>query len=408
MVTSRSLLEYREDVLALLSPLTPIDLSLTNAVGCVLVADVLARDAVPPLAVAAYDGYAVRAADLAGAKARAVTLTVSHDVLPGAAPTRLARGAAARVARGASMPFGADAVVAKPVGDVARVTLATEPSPGDGVDAPGLHAPRGSVVVAEGTRLGPGHIAALAAAGRSSVLVRPAPRVVILTVGSELVQTATSAHPSLAPDEPVRDASGALVAALVNAAGARLVRVVTVPDDAKALRQAIDDASLQADLVLTLGGMSDDWRDVVLPVLTGAFGAHRETVRLSPADAHALGTVGDSDGRAVVLLGLPGHPVDAASAFAGYVRHAILTLRGLDPQLPQAQAAVAWQSPYGYAQVTPVRRAEQDGRAAVEPVAVGPRATLADLAAADGLAVVPESVTGVRQGDVLDVLWWQR
>ncbi len=407
-MTSRSLLEYRDDVLALLQPLTPIDLSLTHAVGCVLVADVLARDAVPPLAIAAYDGFAVRAEDLAGASRRAVSLPVSHDVLPGAAPTRLARGAAARVSRGASIPFGADAVVARPLASTARVTFEAEPAAGDGIDVPGLHAERGSVVVPEGTRLGPGHIAALAAAGRASVLVRPAPRVVIVTVGSELVQTATSAHPSLAPDEPVRDASGALMSALVTAAGARLVRVVTVPDDARALRQAIDDAALQADLVLTLGGMSDDWRDVVVPVLTGAYGARRETVRLSPADAHVLGIVGDSDGRAVVLLGLPGHPVDAAAAFAGYVRHAILTLRGLDPQLPQAHAAVAWKSPFGYAQVAPVRRTERDGRAAVEPVAAGAAATLADLAAADGLAVVPESVTGVLQGDVVDVLWWQR
>ena len=409
-MTSHSLDEHRADVLALLSPLAPLNLSLADAVGCVMVADYVAPRAVPPLALASRDGYAVRSLDTRGARAQPVTLRITHDALPGGSPTRLAPGAAVRVVRGAALPFGADAVVVRGEGTAASVTVDGEAAPGAGVMGVGAEVAEGSVIVAAGRRLTAGHVVALAACGAASVTVRPSPRVVIIVVGSEIEPRGRSPHPAVAPEEPVAESPGPMLAVLVEAIGARVVRVASVPDDAPSLRASIDDAAIQADLVITVGGLSSDWNDVVEPVLSHAYGVEVRTVRLSPGGRHGLGTIGPGDGRPVVLLALPGHPVEAAAAFAAYLSDALLELRGAAsvPARARAAAGVGWPSPFGFAQVVAVERQRGSGGATIAPVGDPLAPTLSDMAAADGLALIAEATTEVREGDGIDVLWWAR
>lgn len=392
-------------MIARLTPLTPLHLSLADAVGSVLAADAVAREDVPVVAIAACDGYAVRAADVAGAARKAVTLPVTQDIVPGHSPTRLARKAAARVARGATMPFGADAVVAGPTDDAVNVLVRVPVAAGDGVTGIGDYARAGDVIAPVGAVVGPGHVAAMAAAGMSNVTVTPSPRVAIVAVGSELRQRAAAGHPAANPAEAVPDASSGLLAALISSVGGRVVRTMVVGDDPPALRRAIEDVVLQADLVITLGGMSDDWQDVVMPVLAAAYGVERFAVRLSPGDAHGIGSVGEVEGKEVLLLALPGHPMDVAAAFAGYVRDAVIALRGGSLERASLEVGSHWLSPFGYAQVVPVMRAEKDGKAVVSPPSTE-AATLADLARADGLALVAEDVTTVAPPQRVDVVWW--
>jgi molybdopterin molybdotransferase len=406
-VTSRSLEEHRLDVLALLAPLSPLDLTLADALGCVLAVDVVAREAVPGLPIAARDGFAVRSSETRGARMRPVTLAVTHDVLPGHDATRLMPGTAARIARGGALPHGADAVVAQPTTAAVTVILDSEAAAGEGVVEAGGHWKADDVVVAAGTRLGAGHIASMAACGFATVRVRPSPRVAVVAVGSELRGHIASLHPSIAPAEPTLDASGPLLAAMLTSAGARVVRTLAVPDDAPLLRQAIEDAALQADLVVTLGGVSDDWHDVVGPLLTHAYGGQLRRVRLMPGEQQGFGTVGDGNAAPVVLLALPGDPVDAAAAFAGYGIDAIMRMRGLDVVRPTATVQQGWSAPFGFAQVVPVRRAE-GSRDRVSPVGDPANPLLRDIAAADGVALVAEDTVEVKKGDALPILWWQR
>jgi len=406
-VTSRSLEEHRSDVLALLAPLSPLDLTLADALGCVLAVDVVAREAVPGLPIAARDGFAVRASDTRGARMRPVNLPVTHDVLPGHGPTRLMPLTAARIARGGALPYGADAVVARPTTATVSVFLDAEAAAGEGVVDTGDHWKAGDKVVEAGTRLGAGHIASMAACGFATVRVRPSPRVAVVAVGSELRGHVASLHPSVAPAEPTVDASGPLLAAMLTSAGARVVRTLAVPDDAPLLRQAINDAALQADLVVTLGGVSDDWHDVMGPMLTHAYDGQLRRVRLMPGDQQGFGKVGDGDAAPVVLLALPGDPVDAAAAFAGYGIDAIMRMRGLDVVRPTAMVQQGWKAPFGFAQVVPVRRAEGT-RDRVSPVGDPANPLLRDIAAADGVALVAEDTVEVKKGDALPILWWQR
>jgi len=283
-----------------------------------------------------------------------------------------------------------------------------EAHPGAGVVGVGAEVAEGDVIISQGARLSAGHIAALASCGAASVTVRPSPRVVILVVGSELQPHGGAPHPSVATEEPVADATGPMLAVLVEAMGARVVRVVSVPDDAPALRTSIDDSALQADLVITVGGMSSDWDDIVEPVLSHAYGVDIRRVRLSPGSRQGIGTIGPGDGRPVVLLAVPGHPVDAAASFAAYISDALLELRGVANARSRAIAGVAWAAPFGFSHVLPIARQGPSEGAPIAPVGDPFAPTLRDMASADGLALIAEATTEVRVGDSVDVLWWAR
>lgn len=404
-MTSRSLDEHRLDVLGRVAPLAPLDLTLAEAVGCVLVADAIAPDHVPPVPMAAHDGFAVRSEDARGAHMRSVRLPVTHDARAGEAPSRLLPGTSVRVASGASLPFGADAVVARPTEAAGAVLLDAEVTAGDGVVPRGAHGGRGEVLVTAGTVVGPGQVAALAAAGLATAVVRPSPRVAIVAVGTELVAPGAAARRAGGPEEPVFEAAGALLAALVAGAGGRVARVVSVPDEPRALRAAIDDAAVRAELVLVVGGLSGDWADVARPVLEHAYDVHVHSVRVRPGEVHGVGAASDGRGGRVPLLALPGPPLAAAAAFMGYVRDAIGRLKGKDVPLAPARAAAAFAVPAGAAHVVPVAR---DGAGGERAAIIGnpARPTLRDLAAADGLALLDEQSGGAAKGGALQVAWW--
>lgn len=406
-MTSRSLEQHRKDLVELLAPLSPLDLTLADAMGCVLAIDVVTPQAIPAVPIAARDGFAIRSSDARGARMRPITLPVSHDVLPGQGPTRLMPGTVARIARGGALPYGADAVVALPTTEATSLFLDAEVVGGDGVVDVGDHWKADDVVVEAHTRLGAGHIASLAACGIATARVHPSPRVALVAVGSELRGHAANVHVSVEPEYATADASGPLLAAMLTSAGARVVRSLAVPDDAPLLRQALHDAALQADLVVTIGGVSDDWHDVVGPVLAGSFEGELRRVRLMPGDRQGVGRVVSGDADPVVLLALPGHPVDAAAAFAGYVIDAIMRMRGLEVQRATAVVEQGWQAPFGFAQIVPVRRAEGT-RDRVVPVGEPSNPLLRDIAAADGVALVAEEIVEVHEGDALPMVWWQR
>jgi molybdopterin molybdotransferase len=170
--------EHLGRVLSVVEPLSPLQLGLMDAHGCVLTEDVVAPAPLPAFDNSSMDGYAVRAADLAGAtEASPVVLPVTGDVAAGpASPLRVQPGVCVRIMTGAMLPAGADAVV--PVewtdGGVASVVVRRVPDVGAHVRRAGEDVSAGEVVLATGTHLGAVQVGLAAAVGRSRVLVRPA------------------------------------------------------------------------------------------------------------------------------------------------------------------------------------------------------------------------------------------
>ncbi|MEV7739360.1 gephyrin-like molybdotransferase Glp [Streptomyces sp. NPDC088921] len=419
--------EHLEDILATVRPLEPIELQLLDAQGCVLVEDVTVPVSLPPFDNSSMDGYAVRVADVAGASEEfPAVLDVVGDVAAGEAELlHVGPGRAARIMTGAPLPPGAETVVPVewtdgglgegPVTGMRARSLAPEGAEGHvhvyrpaearaHVRAEGSDVRAGDRALDAGTVLGPPQIALLAAIGRGTVRVRPRPRVVVMSTGSELVQ----------PDESlgtgqIYDSNSFALTAAARDAGAIAYRVGAVADDAETLRSTIEDQLVRADLVVTTGGVSVGAYDVVKEALSSVgdedepgSGVDFRKLAMQPGKPQGFGTIGPDH---TPLLALPGNPVSSYVSFELFVRPAIRTLMGLDDvHRPRTRATLtadkALTSPKGRRQF--LRGAYADG--SVAPVGGAGSHLVAALAQANALIVVPEDVESVEPGTEVEVV----
>jgi molybdopterin molybdotransferase len=253
---------------------------LAEAVGRTTAAEVVAVRELPGFASSAMDGFAVHAADLAGASEDApVALPVEDESRAGEPATRtLAPGTAIRIATGAVIPEGADAVV--PYEEVAEedgaVRFVAAPEPGASVRAAGTDLTAGGRIVGAGVRIEPHHLAPLSGAGFTHVPVRRRPRVSVLMTGDEVIRGA--GPDAELPPGAVHDVNGVVVPALVRSWGCEVVEVVPLPDDRAATIAGIDAAA--GDVVVVCGGLSMGPHDHVRPALE-ALGARQDLFRVA-------------------------------------------------------------------------------------------------------------------------------
>ena len=395
----RTLEEHRAAVLALVAPLPPVRMPVGEALGLVLAEDVVAAVDLPGFDNSAMDGYAVRAAELAGATPeRPVVLPVGGDVAAG--DTRqhvLAPASAMRIMTGAPLPRGADAVVPVELTDGGAdvVALHLEPLPGRHLRHRGEDVRAGDVVLRSGARLGPGHLALVAAVNVPEVLVRPRPRVTVVSTGDELVAPgATLEHGQ------VVDSNHVMLRALVEAAGAEVAAGVHLRDEAGAVRALVAEPPGSPDLVITSGGVSMGVHDVVKEVLSAQGGVEFVRVAMRPGMPQGCGRLG-SHGTPVVTL--PGNPVSSFASFHVFVLPALRLLAGSDPDDDGSFFAVAdagWPAVPGKVELT--RVVETEGR--VRPSGGQGSHVLGALAGATALALVPAEVERVEPGDRLRCL----
>ncbi|MET7681859.1 gephyrin-like molybdotransferase Glp [Streptomyces sp. NPDC005423] len=419
--------EHLEDILATVRPLEPIELQLLDAQGCVLVEDITVPVSLPPFDNSSMDGYAVRVADVTGASDEfPAVLTVVGDVAAGGADLlQVGPGEAARIMTGAPLPPGAEAVVPVewtdgglgegPVTSMRARSQAPEGATGHvhvyrpaearaHVRAKGSDVRAGDRALESGTVLGPPQIALLAAIGRGTVRVRPRPRVVVMSTGSELVQPGEQLD-----DGQIYDSNSFALTACARDAGAIPYRVGAVADDADTLRSTIEDQLVRADLVVTTGGVSVGAYDVVKEALSSVGdedgpggGVEFRKLAMQPGRPQGFGSIGPDH---TPLLALPGNPVSSYVSFELFVRPAIRVMMGLgDVHRARTRATLtaerALTSPKGRRQF--LRATCADGR--VTPVGGAGSHLIAALAHADALIVVPEDTESVEPGTDVEVI----
>ena len=398
--------EHLRTVLDTVEALPSERVAASVALGRTLVEPAVSRLDIPVFDNSSMDGYAVRRADVMSASPTTpVILRVVADLPAGSGEDPPLRpGEAARIMTGAPLPTDADAVV--PVESTASGGWSDDPDVSI-LDAPALSAfvrraavdvAVGDIVIAGGQRLGSRQLAAAAASGITELMVAAVPRVAIISTGSELVP----------PGEPlsrgrIPESNSVLLAGLVAETDAVVASIVTVADDADALRAALVDAEGVADLVVLSGGVSVGAYDVVKQVLAGT--VETVSVSMQPGKPQAFGRL--SGGTPV--FGLPGNPVSVAVSFEVFVRPALL--RMLDRTVverPLAAGTVTdgWRTPAGRRQYMPVAVRRTEHGLAIRPSSRGGSGShlAGGLARADGYAIADVDVVEVRVGDVLPVM----
>ena len=398
----RTVAEHLAACLEIARPAAPLDVVLLDAVGCVLAEDVVADIDLPSADLAGLDGYAVMSAGLAGAaEATPVALEVMDAVRAGdVRPTRLVPGAAVLIDSGAPLPLGADAVVPWMLTDrgQSRVQVRAAVSAGQNVRRRAADVAAGTTVLPRGSRVSARQIALLAGIGRYRVKVMPAPRVVIVSIGDELVEPGQPRDPG-----DVFDANGHALASAVTDAGGRAFRVAAVPDELSALAETIEDQLVRADLVITTGGLSAGQGDTVKEVLAPLGSVRFDAVAMVPGRQLGLGTVEDTP-----IFCLPGDPVTAQIAFETFVRPVLRQIAGrrnLHRSSLPASISTGWHSPPGKREFVPVRLTGSPSRGYTAVPPSPPGATrLLGLARANAIAVVPETTHTVVAGETLHCL----
>jgi molybdopterin molybdotransferase len=392
--------EARQRILEKVRVLDPLELAATEAHGCVVAEKVTASEDLPPFPNSAMDGYAIRSADVADAGRSPVSLTIIGEAAAGRPfAGRLGTGETVRIFTGAVIPDGADAVV--PQEDVAVVgssmALGRAVAPRTNVRPAGEDLSRGDLVLDEGQRLRGMDIGALAALGRSRVMVRPRARAVVFSTGDELREPGQPLGPGL-----IRDSNSYTLAGMVRDAGATVVRAGIVRDDAAALRDTFMSFLPQADAFITSGGVSVGEHDLVREVLEKIGDVEFWRVAVKPGKPLAFGVV---EGRP--FFGLPGNPVAVAVTFELFVRPALLKMMGRR-NLERARVEASFQD--GYRQEagreTYLRvRAWRDG-AGWKAKLTGAQGSniISSLAGANALAIMPPSKTELRPGETVTLM----
>ena len=404
-------------------PLPAERVPLLNALGRRLARDVIAREPVPRFDQSAVDGYAVRAADIAGAsEATPIRLPLQGEIRAGQSKISYSQfvseksairnpQSAIRIFTGAPVPRHADAIVMKEVceEDGASVLVRQAVSAGANIRRQGEELLKGAPALASGVLVTPSVVGLLATLGEARPWVHRLPRVALLVTGDELRD----------PGEPlksgqIRDANTFALNAALQSLGVPCIDAARVPDDFDSLRRSLAGALASADVVITVGGVSVGaydyikdaaaalgvrtvyWKVAVKPGKPNYFGAYAKPGAQARAQSPRL------------LFGLPGNPVAALVSLHQFVRPALLQMSGaLKPQ-PDPQyailAAPCAKRPGRLEWVRGLLAPGPDGVSTVTPTTGQESHMLRGLATANCLIEFPADKSALQPGDFVRVI----
>jgi molybdopterin molybdotransferase len=431
---------------AIAGPTEPEVTWLSEALGRVVAERVDSPISLPPWDNSAMDGYAIRASDTGGATEDApATIEIIGEVRAGGAPEfTVRRGTAVRIATGAPIPPGADAVI--PVeqttpldaaGAVAgeRGRDATGPLPakiaahaaipvGGSIRRKGSDLGAGTRILESGTVVTPAAIGLAAGVGLDQLRVHRRPKVSILATGDEVRARGTDLGPAGIPD-----ANGPALMAMVEAAGGYSDTLGIAADRFDDVRARLCAGLVGgAEAIIVSGGVSVGPYDVVRTAFLEFGEMELWRVAVQPGKPFAFGTGrapgGDTDPSRppTLLFGLPGNPVSTFVTFELFVRPALRRLAGhREADLFRARDRAVLLEPVkkssgrrAYIRVftdreangTPIRDDRGRLRIRLAGGAGGQGShVLSALAIADALAVIPEADDSLDAGAEVE-LWW--
>ncbi len=409
--------EARNRILELIERLQPEDRPIEEALGQVLAEDLVSPLTIPPLDNTSMDGYAVKAADTAGAsEGNPVRLRVIGEVAAGYIFDRtIGDGEAVRIMTGAPIPAGADAVVpfeetdepaGRNFGSFAKgrdeVGVLKAAGLGANIREAGEDVRQGTMVLQAGTELGAAQIGVIASLGMQTVRVYRRPVVAVISTGDELLELGQAHEPG-----KIYDSNAYSLTSLITEAGGVPLRLGIARDTVEALTEKIHEALQKADLIITSAGVSRGDYDVVKDVLIREGEVGFWTVRMRPGKPLAFGSFPGPDGRRIPHLGLPGNPVSSMVAFELFGRAAVYKMMGRKNwQRPTVRVTVEDRlvNPDGRRFYARAIVRQRDGR--YTAALTGPQGSgiLMSMALANALAICPEDLPSLEPGEEAEAI----
>jgi molybdopterin molybdotransferase len=362
---------------------------------------------VPGFNRAAMDGFAVRAGDTLGATAdKPRSLTLVGEARP-ARPFAgtVAPGEAVRIATGAPVPDGAEAILIVEAATLEseRIVLAREHvAVGRHISTVGEDVKQGQEVLSAGRQLRPQDLGLLASIGFGSVEVVRKPRVAILVTGNELLP------PGLMPSGyEIADSNSPMLNALVTRDGGVCLPAQRVPDEETALRDAILEASKTADVILITGGSSVGTEDYTPSVVAGLGELVVHGIAIRPASPTGVAFLPRQSGSpSIPLFLLPGNPVSCLCAYDLFAGRVVRRLGGRAWDLPYRKVSL----PLG-AMITSATGRVDYLRVKVEGDRVIPlksgASNLSSTVIADGFVLVERDCEELGVGEMVDVWFYE-
>lgn len=375
------------------------DIDLRSAAGRILAADIVSDRAVPPHDNAAVDGYAVRFDDLG--ENGETRLTLAGRIAAGTQMDRpVGRGEAIRIFTGAPMPDGADTVLMQEDCRAENGIVAIPPGIKQGANRrfAGEDVVPGARILAAGTRLRPQEIGLAASIGRISLPVYKPVRVALFSTGDEVRDTGTDLPPGC-----IYDANRYSVTAALEQLGCAVDDLGILPDSYQIIRDTLANAADRHDLIMTSGGVSTGEEDHVRAAIEALGKMHFWRLAIRPGRPLALGQIGS-----VPFIGLPGNPVAVLVTFMLFARPAILRLGGsrkTEPEMYRVRAGFPVRKKLGRREWLRVRLdRDSDGAPVAYKFPRDGAGILTSMVESDGLVELPEELTSLEPGTMVDYL----
>jgi molybdopterin molybdotransferase len=368
---------------------------LSQALNRVLAQDLVAQEDLPRFDKSAMDGYAVKAADIAGASQKKPALLQVTEA------AEVSSKQARQIWTGNPIPKGADTVIMLENTQKQSSNLEVwSPAPlGSNIIRHGEDTKQGATPVKAQTRLNPYHLGFAAALGYTQLKVAKQPQIAIIATGNEIAEAGAKRA-----ENQIWDSNKTMIAAMCHEMGAQTIDLGIVKDNLEEISQKIQAALKTSDAVITTGGTSVGGMDLVPDAVNklGKPGVVAHGMALRPAMPTGLGVL---EGKPVLILS--GNPVAAVIGFEVFGRPLISKMLGLPKteSRPTIKAVLAKKivSVLGRKTYVRVKVTEQNGGFVAEPVSAKGSGAISTMTLSNGYVVVAENREGIVEGETVTV-----
>lgn len=393
-----SVVQGQEKILSLVNTVSDTEAcKIEDAYGRVLADHVVSPVNVPQYTNSAMDGYAIRGDDV-----ERESYQVVAEVMAGHAYDQpLEVGQAVKIMTGAPTPINGDTVVmreqASQDGDTVTFNGASIKT-GQNVRQAGEDLAIGSDVFTAGTRLASPEMGMIASLGFGEANVFRKLKVAVFSTGDEVQAPGTEQKAN-----SIYDSNRFTIMGMLEKLGCEILDFGILEDNEQLMIEALENASAQADVVMTSGGVSVGDADYIKLALDKLGQIDFWRINMRPGRPLAFGQINDKP-----FFGLPGNPVAVMVSFINFVEPALRKMQGEQGWKPLKVSAIATENLRSRQGRTEFSRGiyelDETGRLTVRTTGKQGSGILRSMSEANCLIEISPAVDTVKAGESVTII----